>query len=374
MSDSTTPQPPENSLLAWLADHGVALLNGDGAVARAEDGARAITLIARALVIEADPRGFFPIRVLFALESRPRDGGEITDLLEQELFLGQLDSAASKFPVPDIASPPLSDWLSAWRSYMARRLTRLLQERPGELPMPMDVVSGRSPFNLLHFWLEEGPLKEGPPPRLSVDPTALDRALHSLTTPSLPSLRARLRGRGLPMIQAALNVATYTIVLCAGARGAELGDDRILLLDGGREPVTLLRSDDEIQNRLKYTLDGDAATTRRLLAWLSDVLVKGGLDREIKRHYIGGAERTALSTWLSFKGDNHDPEEPIYDPRLDSDLVVDEHPWWDSDDEYLPPPPHAEQERIRREDVPRYYAFLRAVLSPTFVGRLEQGA
>lgn len=374
MSDSTS-QLPKSSLLPWIADHGVRLLNGDdGAVARVVAGGREITLTAREVTIEAPSQGVYSIRALFALESRTHDAGDIDDRLEQELYLGQLDSKAAGLPVPNIASPPLSDWLSAWRSYMQRRLTRLLQERPRELPMPMDVVTGRSPFNLVHFWLEEGPLPAASTPRLRIDPAASERALGRLKNASLPSLRARLRGRGLPMIQAAFTLDSHTILLCAGARGEDLGDDRILLLPDGGEPITLLRSDDEIQNRLKYTLDGDREAMRRLLAWLSDLLVRGGLDREIRRHFIGGVERTLLSRWIAFKGDNHDPEEPTYDPRLDADQVVDEHPFWDSQDGYLPPPPAAEQERIRREHVPRYYAFLRAVLDPTFRGRLEQGA
>lgn len=130
-------------------------------------------------------------------------------------------------------------------------------------------------------------------------------------------------------------------------------------------PVTLLRSDEEIQNRLKYTLDGDADTMRRLLGWISKLVVRAGLDRELEMRYAGGPDRTRISAWLGFAGDR-DPDEPRYDPRLEEDLLVDGHPHWDSGDVFLPPPPPAEQERIRREHVPRYHAFLREVLDPSF--------
>jgi hypothetical protein len=373
--DALVPLPPEGSLYGWVAKHGLALMNGDsGVIARAESGRHGITLQVRELALAAGARDLGQVRMLVASEKRIRASGELVDVVEQEVFFGRIGIRAYRLPAPDVASPPLADWLVAWRAYVARRLARLLQELRGALPMPIDVLSGRTPFHLIQFWLEEGPLPSGSPPRLRIAASSLERALTRVRAVSLPSLRARLRGRGLPTIQAALSLGPYTIVLCAGNRPERIGDDRVLLLPDGGEPITLLRSDDEPQNRLKYTLDGDAGTLRRVLGWLSDLFVRAGLDREIELRYLGSVDRRPLSRWLGFKGDNHDPDEPVYDPRLDLDLLVDDHPYWDSSDCYLPPPPPAEQERLRREHVPRYYAFLREVLDPSFVGRLEQAS
>ena len=367
--DALVPPPPARSLYAWVAEHGLERVNGDGGViTRVQAGGQAVVLVARALALGAGLRDLGQVRLLVAVEKRDAQTGAPVDGLEQEVYWGALGARAFRLPEPDFAAPPLAGWLGAWRAYMTRRLIRLAAGQDGAPPMPMDVLSGRTIFNLAQFWLEEGPPPAALPPRLQIDPTALERARACVRAVGLPSIRARLRGRGLPTIHAALQLGRHTIVLCAGTAGHRLGDDRVLLVSSDFEPITLLRSDQELQNRLIYTLDGDADTMRRLVRWIADLLVGTSLDRELVIRYLGGPERTTLSAWLGFAGER-DPDEPRYDPRLLVDRLVDGHPHWDADDVFLPPPPSAEQERIGREHVPRYHAFLREVLDPSFALR-----
>ncbi|APR87014.1 hypothetical protein A7982_12363 [Minicystis rosea] len=371
--DAIVPPPPERSLYAWVARHGLERVNGDGGViTRVEGSEHDIVLEAREIALGSRMQELGQVRLLMAVEKRDRKTGALVDVLEQEVYWGRVGMRAYRLPEPDFGAPPLAGWVEAWRAYMTRRLSRLVEEQDGALPMPMDVLAGRSIFNLAQLWLEEGPLPDEPP-RLRIEAGALDRALAQVRDVPLPKIRARLRGRGLPAIHAALSIGRHTIVLAAGTASDRVGDDRVLLLSGDEEPITLLRADDEIQNRLAYTLDGDADSMRRWLRWLAELLVRSGLDREIVIRYESGSARVALSRWLAFAGER-DPDEPRYDPRLDVDRLVDGHPHWDAHDAYLAPPPPAEQDRIRREHVPRYHAFQREVLDPSFVGRVPEPA
>ncbi|MFT3775843.1 MAG: hypothetical protein QM820_61650 [Minicystis sp.] len=279
--DALIPAPPAPSLFTFVAERGLALVNGDaGAIARTETKKHAVVLQATELVVGSGARDLGQVRLVVSVEKRLKKSGEIIDVLEQEVFWGRIGVSAHRLSEPDFASPPLAGWLAAWRAYLSRRLARLAEEHGGQLPMPMDVISGRTLFNLAQFWLEEGPPPEATP-RLRIEPEAIDRALAGVRAIPLPKIRARLRGRGLPTVQLALALGRHTVVLCAGTASDRLGDDRVLLLSDDEEPITLLRADQEIQNRLLYTLDGDADTMRRLLRWLSELVVRAHLDGEI---------------------------------------------------------------------------------------------
>jgi hypothetical protein len=125
------------------------------------------------------------------------------------------------------------------------------------------------------------------------------------------------------------------------------------LIASGRR-IVLVRPDTEPQNRCLYTVDGDEVLMRQVVRWLADVV----RDRD-----------EDLASWLELRGDNYDPDAPVYDPRLDRDRLVD-GVYWNANDPFLPPAPPDEQARIQREDIPAYHAFIRAHIDPTFRAHL----
>jgi hypothetical protein len=297
--DALIPPPPPSSLFAWVVDNGLELLNGsDGVIARVVTGSVSLVLKADQLVVDRSHRRFGGVRVFVTLERSERS--LLTDRIEQEVYYGAMGVRADSLAAPDVLSAPLAGWIEAWRTGVTQRLRRGLAEYDG-LPMPSQALEGRSIFHLFQFWLEEGPAPKRPPPRLRIDPATVDRCLDRVHEVPLPKVRARLRGRAFPTIQSALELEGWTVVFAAGTSGAQLGDARILLVKQGSQPVTMLRSDDEIQNRLKYTLDGDAATMRQVLQFFATVLTRKGIDRELKVRYAEDTQVTSVAKWLGFR-------------------------------------------------------------------------
>lgn len=336
-------------MFEWAAAHGHEVLGDeDGVIAETVVDDRALRfVILGPITVGTGVSDQGQVLIHAAVELRDRTSGQVLERLDQPVYLQGLFPG---LPRPDPQAPPFPRWRAEWRAYLGRKLAARYRAA-GATPMPMDLVGdgSRDPLFLIGWWLLEGRDPLAAPPRFVPAPGSVERARAQLT-----SCELELPDQ-LPPVRASFELGRWTIIaLDDGALNTWV----FLASDDDAPAVTLVRPDDEPQNRCLYTVDGDPAAMRVVLRWLADLSMPGD---------------PALARWFELRAANHDPDEPLYDPRLSLDRLVDEEvPYWDAHDDYLPPPDAAEVARIRQDDVPRYYAFVRELIDPTFVGRLER--
>ncbi len=353
-----------NIFAGWVRDRALAHLTVDGLVARVERGLRSMELTCEAL--ELHPRTAV-VKVLLRLTRRR--GEEYDGVIEQESYLGRVDPSAFLEPAPPHDDPRFEELGRQWRKVLKSELARRAWVSD-ELPMPSDVVSDAlgpgSIITLIGDWLVDG----FPPPKprawrpSKAHVEAQSKKVRRLTHNELLSLP-----RGNRDVRAGYRLGQWDLLLAPGLKGAKLGADRILLAERGAAPVVLLRSDDETQNRLKYTIDGDAVAMRRCLLWLRTLLEAARIEDafDIVWPYADEPEHRTVDEWLTFGHREH-----CFDWRRSFDSIEDDHPYWDAHDVYLKALSPAKQDRIRRRDIPMYYRFQRDLVDSKFLGKLEK--
>lgn len=303
--------------------------------------------------------------------------GRREDAREQLIYSGLIRWDSWLLPASRFDGPEFAALAALYRDDLAARI-----RRRGDLTdvTPNDLVIHPF-FHTAQFWLSDG----FPPPRpvvhAELEPSRLIAcAKRAEVFAVLPFTVGKMELAYALGLRLNLEGSGWELVLGAGNDVEPDGAAVLLRRVGEERGAVLFRTDDEGQNRCVYTIDGDPATARRLSRWLGALLREASLDpilvapdddeeREVDGYdpYAACPAPTAREL-VAF----HFEEHP-FDWRLDRDRIVDcSAPYWNSDDSYLEPPSAEEVERVRREDVPTYYAFLREVLDPTFVGLLEK--
>ena len=350
------PTRKPGTYAAWLATHGHAFATaGDPVVCRVPFGEGTVELSISGIEIDA---GIPRLRALTALVQR--DGtGAIVEQREQELYWGAVHPDAFDRSAEPLGGPRFIALAAAWRAHVAGVLQAGLARDSEFVMMPMDLPDEVSRlFDVVQVWLIDG--LPPPPPRLlsaSQDQLAGQvTRIRQLTDDELEAVAA-----SYPDIKIGYTVDGYDVLLGMGTDD-DIGDDRVLVRRHGSEPFVILCSDTEPQNRLKYTVDGDAPTMRAVLAWLRTLVQRAELDVEIAMpHPFDEDIVTRVTTWLQLSA-----RENPFDWRMSWDALVDRAPYWDSKDVFLPPPPEAEVARIREHDIPAYHQFVRDVIDAGF--------